>query len=1006
MTAARRTTSVHTAIVALGFDAIVSAWYDGLLEQAYQEAGKRIARVVQGLDVAYATQGEDIILIKLYGDIEQPDSLVVTRRDMMRVEGQLARRLEDVRPYVRLRPILFVGWNPGDEGLARLYTAATQSLGEHKRRNYIVWPDPCPEDVAWWADDNVEIIPAEPLPFLRALQQRVQQQRVVGTGYRPGDVVRKPPYKFLNYFDPDDRNIFCGREVESPLVYRLTLSYPLLTLFGRSGVGKTSLLRAGVVPLLLNEGYTYAYVRALGDPRQAIREGVTRALSLPLTGGKAGEGGEGLRDFFTHTLAPETRLVVILDQFEELFIRSSGPTRRQFWRELGDCLGLEAPEVRFILCLREDFLAQLDEARRAPQAGEAAPIPYVLRNSYRLTSLAQDTARLAIVEPASRAQCQVEPQLVDALLGRAADVETLSPASAPLGSLVEADGSVPAPSLQIVMDRLYRMALHEAGHHPPPPEATDWTPPPLTLTLARYREAGGAGRILGEYVTGALDRVPERGGDRLLAEALLKVLVTGQETKAALSDAELLRGVAETARAFDPDDARDVACLRDTRAVLVDLRLVRSFQVGAHALYELAHDHMAAEIATWIDEAEMQAKLARELLRRELASWQSLHKLIEPASLRLLYAQRADLRRLSAEELELLLRSALAGNHEGCPYWFERARAAGVDVDAIAREGLQSDNFRARAAAVTALGQVLQAQTSEVLETSEVWAALTAMLADDYPQVRVAAIAALEALRPDGAWRMHLKYECYVPAGKFLMGDDNGDSDEKPAHEVHLAAYYTGKYPVTNAEYARYKEDIKQPFTIPQGKDNHPVVEVSWYDARDYAAWAGMRLLTEAEWEKAALWEGERGRVGERGMVDRLVGAISRSRSGSKKRKYPWGDEFDQAKCNISEFGIGTTTPVGKYSPQGDSPYGCADMAGNVWEWTSSLKENYPYRADDGREDMTSSGGRVLRGGSFGNDGSAARCAYRHGPDPSVRNVNNGLRCGVGVSPGSELLDF
>ena len=138
-----------------------------------------------------------------------------------------------------------------------------------------------------------------------------------------------------------------------------------------------------------------------------------------------------MRDFFTQALAPETRLVVILDQFEELFIRSSGPTRKRFWRELGQCLGLEAPEVRFILCLREDFLAQLDEARRAPRAAEAAPIPHVLRNSYRLTSLAQDTARLAIVEPASRARCQVEPQLVDVLLGRAESVETQNLASAP-----------------------------------------------------------------------------------------------------------------------------------------------------------------------------------------------------------------------------------------------------------------------------------------------------------------------------------------------------------------------------------------------------------------------------------------------------------------------------------------------------------------------------------------------------------------------------------------------
>ena len=91
---------------------------------------------------------------------------------------------------------------------------------------------------------------------------------------------------------------------------------------------------------------------------------------------------------------------------------------------------------------------------------------------------------------------------------------------------------------------------------------------------------------------------------------------------------------------------------------------------------------------------------------------------------------------------------------------------------------------------------------------------------------------------------------------------------------------------------------------------DHPVVYVSWRDCVAYAEWAGVRLLTEQEWEKAA-----------RGIDGRV---------------YPWGDEFDSARCNTYESGIGATTPVGRYSPGGDSPCGCADMAGNVWEWTAS----------------------------------------------------------------------
>ena len=104
-------TELHRAIVDLGFDAVVTAWYDDLLERAFDAAGKRVARVVGGVDAAYTGGGEDVILVKLYGDAARSESLVITRRDMRLVQGNLARRLEDVRPFVRLRP-LYLG-RPG-----------------------------------------------------------------------------------------------------------------------------------------------------------------------------------------------------------------------------------------------------------------------------------------------------------------------------------------------------------------------------------------------------------------------------------------------------------------------------------------------------------------------------------------------------------------------------------------------------------------------------------------------------------------------------------------------------------------------------------------------------------------------------------------------------------------------------------------------------------------------------------------------------------------------------
>jgi formylglycine-generating enzyme required for sulfatase activity len=121
-------------------------------------------------------------------------------------------------------------------------------------------------------------------------------------------------------------------------------------------------------------------------------------------------------------------------------------------------------------------------------------------------------------------------------------------------------------------------------------------------------------------------------------------------------------------------------------------------------------------------------------------------------------------------------------------------------------------------------------------------------------------------------------------------------------------------------------------------------------------------LPSEAEWEKAARWQ------------------YSAERRGQVKGEaliYPWGNTFNKNCCNTSLWEIRDTTPVGKYSPQGDSPYGCADMSGNVWEWTHSLFKPYPYQLKDEREAEKFNNNRTLRGGSWAYNTNGARCAYR-----------------------------
>lgn len=275
-----------------------------------------------------------------------------------------------------------------------------------------------------------------------------------------------------------------------------------------------------------------------------------------------------------------------------------------------------------------------------------------------------------------------------------------------------------------------------------------------------------------------------------------------------------------------------------------------------------------------------------------------------------------------------------------------------------------------------------------------------------------------------------------IPAGPFTMGTPveqreellalhrTGNRDfnvqlldnELVPHEVTLDEYAIGKYPVTNGEFQRFIDDGgyandaywtdagrelrgKNGWAAPRFWDraelnapDQPVVGVTWYEAVAYCRWLSeksgraYRLPTEAEWEKTA--------------------------RGTDGRRYPWGDEWDPARCNSKAAGIGKPTPVGQFSrreddpdsaarPGGDSPYGCADMAGNVWEWCSTrwggtgVKPTfgYPYRTDDGREDEDGVDIRVIRGGGWNNDPSLCRCGYRFRLFPDFVYNYLGFRC-------------
>jgi len=240
----------------------------------------------------------------------------------------------------------------------------------------------------------------------------------------------------------------------------------------------------------------------------------------------------------------------------------------------------------------------------------------------------------------------------------------------------------------------------------------------------------------------------------------------------------------------------------------------------------------------------------------------------------------------------------------------------------------------------------------------------------------------------------------FVPAFYVMIGNDNGDTNEKPAHRTYISDFWIDKYEVTNTEYVNFLSEvlasddasgnasyismadhalirftnskisyINEIFNIETDKENHPVTGVTWYGAKAYAEHYGKRLPTEAEWEKAA--------------------------RGVDERTYPWGEEAPtHLYCNFNNQNQGTVS-AGYYNPLGNSPYGCCDMAGNVNEWCHDWYQSDYYSEEFIMNPQGPPTGedKVLRGGAWPSSAHNIRSTERGGASPNESRNDHGFRC-------------
>ena len=404
------------------------------------------------------------------------------------------------------------------------------------------------------------------------------------------------PYKFLDYYTEQDANLFFGREQEVDAICSQILAHRSFVLHGRSGVGKSSILRAGLMPKLKALGHLVFVVRSFTDPvHQMVNE-------LSCASGIEAQSSDQSLHHLIRNVEDGRYVIFFLDQFEEYFLLLGEEARQHFLTAARELVSGDLP-VRLVFALREDLLAEMSLLKPA--------IPEIFHHEYRLKRLNRQQAELAITGPARAVGCSYEPRLVTRLLEDIGDV-----------------GGVDPPQLQIVCDNLYDSANESR-----------------TFTVEAYERLGGAQKILAGYLERVLRRF--NSDDLNTTKRILTALISEAGQR-------LVRRTAELQTRIGRGDKGTDRLIEE----LVNARVLRRRRQDGTAWIELAHDFLTPEVSRWVTADEIALKRARGVIERAMENYQAHGLLIDADAMDLVVPFGEQLG-LTGEEADLLLTSAL-----------------------------------------------------------------------------------------------------------------------------------------------------------------------------------------------------------------------------------------------------------------------------------------------------------------------------------------------------------
>ena len=600
--------TLDQTLARLPFRYVVTTRTDLMLEEAYRKAGKTVVKVVRDAEVALG-DSQKVLLVKMHGSIDQKDALAITDQDYALLLKKRPLLSDFVKLLFAVKTVLFVGHDLDDYYSRQLHHEILHEMGGFSRKAYAIWEGVTSFSAKYWENNNVKLIDSNTTEFLRGLEQKLSSYKPENQTLKTAKTKRQhtAPYKFLEYFESADVDLFFGRRQETRLLSQRILAHRLVVLYGKSGVGKTSLIKAGVISELGNYETFNIYSRCLDAPISAVEKAIGDTLILETGWAKAvsGEDENRLISLLTYCQqATGKRVVLIVDQLEELF-QLPYEIQQSFIKQLAMCVNERTRlDIRVVLSVRDDFFAELDNFKEY--------LPHIFTNVFRLQDLSESAAVEAIVQPLGYFKAKYEDELVELLIK---DLRT--------------EGAIAPAQLQIVCSRLYEKF---AGK--------------INITVEDYRSLGEARVILGVYLGEVLEKLNRPS--RKVAQQILQALVSSRKSKKILSEADIARSL--------NSEWKQIEKIVST---LEDYRLIRKVETDEGYRYELVHEYLVQQVWQWLSEEDAKVKEVQEILDTETMYWPKYRSPISRQKLDVIYDCWNSLV-LGEEHLELLFRSSVA----------------------------------------------------------------------------------------------------------------------------------------------------------------------------------------------------------------------------------------------------------------------------------------------------------------------------------------------------------